>query len=499
MKKVLFMLICMCILLSGCQNSMSEAVITYGSVADINQEAVKLYDSGDFAAALSKYSEAISLNPTDIDAMIGTAQCQIALENYVMADTNLSAAVRVDPTDHRIYDLYIQMGKECDNINYARNAVSLAQAYNITDFLDRVPETPEISCPNGLYDSKFDVEILAPGGSDIFVSESKDSMYTSYKYHKPIAITRGDTSLEAYCVVDGIPSDTVTANYVCDYPPIEVSFVDPLIEQLVRLDLGIESGTITDVDCESITLIEQPESENIHVSSLEDLTLFPNLEELCLNNLENITDFSPLLSCKCLSIVDFSGCNIQDISFVEYLPNLEDCELSDNNITDLSPLVKCKNLYNLYVDGNPVNGLEALEKLDLQGISVTAAYIKDFSVFNNWENLDFLQIYGCGGFDLAPLGDLNKLKYLYLNAREWEHLNGNWSSRQGPISDISFLASLTELEHLHIRGLSDCDQIDVIKTLSKLSDLYIQMFGNSSLPDNIRQELQTALPKCSIR
>ena len=76
MKKNVFISIsiCMCLLLSGCQNSTLETAITYDSVDDINAEAQKLYDDGDYTSSLTKYSEAIAKNPTDIDSMIGAAQ-----------------------------------------------------------------------------------------------------------------------------------------------------------------------------------------------------------------------------------------------------------------------------------------------------------------------------------------------------------------------------------------------------------------------------------------
>lgn len=506
MKKIVFISICICLLLSGCRNNTPETAITYDSVDYINAEAQKLYDDGDYTSSLTKYSEAIAENPTDIDSMIGVAQCQIALENYSMASTNLSAAIRVEPTDYRIYDLYVQMSEESENISYARTAVTLAQTYNVTEFLNKVPDIPEINQPDGLYDSKFEVEISAPDGSEIYVAENKGNSYISYEYHEPIIITRGNTDLEVYCVVDGIPSDTATAEYVCDYPPIEVSFVDPIIEQLVRLTLNKESETITDVDCESITNIRQynlrnngmswDEYENLHVSSLADMSLFPNLQQLNLENIGNITDVSVLASCKSLSAIDFSDGNIQDISFAEYLPNLGYCRLSNNNISDLSPLLSCKNLYSLYIDENPISNLSVLEGLDLKDISVTATYLDDLSVFGSWENLDFLQVYGCGGCDLTAIGQLSNLRYLYLYARDYSQNDRN--SKQSPIDDISFLENLTSLEHLGIQGLSSYEQLSVVKSLSNLTDLYVETLDYSSLPDNIKQDLQSSLPKCAI-
>lgn len=506
MKKALFLFVCVCLLFSGCQSNATETAFTYGSVDDINAEARKFFDDGDFAASLKKYSEAITENPTDLDAMIGAVQCQIALENYSMAGINLSAAVKVDPTDHRIYDLYVQMSKESENISYARTAVTLAQTYNVTEFLDKVPDAPEISRPDGLYDSKFEVEISSSDGSEIYVTEKKDNSYISYEYYAPVAITRGNTDLEVYCVVDGIPSDTITAKYVCDYPPIEVSFVDPVIEQLVRINLGKESGTITDVDCEGITYIQQydlqnngmswDEYEKVRVNSFDDMKLFPNLQQLNLYNLENVDDYSSLASCKKLSLIDFSDGNIQDISFVKYLPNLGYCRLSNNKISDLSPLTNCKNLYGLYVNGNPIDDLGVLHNLDLEHISASATYVDDLLVFDNWENLTYLNLYGCGGRDLGPIGELKNLEDLYLYAREYGQ--NNWDDECIPIGDISSLACLTKLNRLNLDGLSDYSQLEVVKVLTNLTDLHVQTIDYSLIPDSVRQELENALPKCSI-
>jgi len=119
--------------------------------------------------------------------------------------------------------------------------------------------------------------------------------------------------------------------------------------------------------------------------------------------------------------------------------------------------LNCKNLYSLYIDGNPISNLSVLEELDLEDISVTATYLDDLSIFGSWENLDYLQVYGCGGYDLTAIGQLSNLRYLYLNARDYSQNDQN--SKQFPLDDISFLENLTNLENLNIQGLSSYDQI----------------------------------------
>lgn len=145
--------------------------------------------------------------------------------------------------------------------------------------------------------------MITVGLAYLFIIEKKDSHWDSYQYFDPIPITRGDTSLEVYCIKDGIPSETVEAHYICDYPPVEVSFADSTIERIVRLELGNEFGPITDVDCDGITELRQydlrnagmdwREYENIRVKSFEDIRLFPNLQQLYLENVDPIYDYSP--------------------------------------------------------------------------------------------------------------------------------------------------------------------------------------------------------------
>ena len=302
----LLLILCCCMILSGCQQSVPS--VSYDNVADLTQEANELYTEGSYKEALAKYTEALKLNPIDMDSQLGMVECQIALNNYSLAATNLSAAVKVNPTIEKIYELYIELSKASENLSYARTAVSLATTHNIESFLSKVPEAPVIDTPAGSYDSALEVRISAADGSEIHVTEIKDSS-TSYDYADPIKITRGRTTLTAYSIKDGIPSETVSAQYNCDYPPIEITFSDPVIEMLVRGTLDKPTEPITDVDCEEVRELNQydlyrnmnmdwSDYYDLQIESLSDLTYFPNLQYLSLENLEHVTDFSPIAQCK---------------------------------------------------------------------------------------------------------------------------------------------------------------------------------------------------------
>lgn len=507
MRKVIcIFLVLLCATLAGCQSTPNASNVSYPNVEQINAEALQAFDNGDYSEALLKYTDAMKNNPIDMDAMIGAIKCQIALENYAMAATNLSAAMNVDPQVPEIYDLYVTLSEESGQIWYARTAVSLATQNNIESFLSRVPTPPALNYSDGKYDSKFQVEISAEPGVEIFIDEQKGSNYASYQYTDPIQITRGDTNLEVYCIKDGIPSETVEAHYVCDYPPVEVTFTDPIIERLVRLELDREYGPITDVDCESVTGLQQyslrnagmdwQEYEQISVKSLEDIRLLPNLEYLYLENLGPIQDYSPLATCKSLSSLQIDESSISDISFVKYLSNIGYLSIRDNKVSDLTPLSSCKSLYNLDIIGNPIKDLSVLSEMDIEYLYISASSVDDFSALSNFNNMTTLHIYGCGGKDLSVLGTLTGVDDLGLYAQDWT--SNNYLDDRVPLGDLSFISNLESLEALNLNGISDYSELKYVKTLKNLTELNVMTLDYESIPSDILQEIQAALPSCDI-
>lgn len=499
----LLLILCCCMILSGCQQSVPS--VSYDNVADLTQEANELYTEGSYKEALAKYTEALKLNPIDMDSQLGMVECQIALNNYSLAATNLSAAVKVNPTIEKIYELYIELSKASENLSYARTAVSLATTHNIESFLSKVPEAPVIDTPAGSYDSALEVRISAADGSEIHVTEIKDSS-TSYDYADPIKITRGRTTLTAYSIKDGIPSETVSAQYNCDYPPIEITFSDPVIEMLVRGTLDKPTEPITDVDCEEVRELNQydlyrnmnmdwSDYYDLQIESLSDLTYFPNLQYLSLENLEHVTDFSPIAQCKHIYNLDISNSNLEDISFVESLPNLNYFYAYGNRIQDLSPLIHCKNLDSVYVDGNPVNDLTVLKDLDLTYLSFSVSQMQDLTLLKSWPNLEYIDINECGGVDLSSLSflaEMPNLRSLYLSARNYT------TDDETPLGDYSFVQNITQLERLNLNGLADYSQMDVVKSLKNLTYLYFRTMDYETPPNELVQDLQRSLPKCEI-
>ena len=480
MRKFLWlMILCSGFLLCGCQSSSQEDTLPeYPSVAEMNAAAESLAENGNYAEALQKYAEAMKTDPLDITAILGAAKCQTALKNYSTAATDLDAALQIDPKDPRIYELYTDLSRQSEDMSYVETAISLAKNNQAESFLNRIPDPPKMSAPEGAYDSPFSITMSAQENAEIFVNEKTDFDQSSYSYAEPISIRRGTTTLEVYCIKDGIPSDTEIYTYTCEYPPKAVQFADPVIELIVRESLGNSNGTITDADCEKVTKINAYDYQQsaglnwddyskLRVRSFDDLKLFPNLQEFNLDQIlvEDVSDYSPLITCKkSLNELSFSDMQLNDISFLSDFSNLQFVNFRDCSIHDLTPLRNSPNLDSLYLQGNPIDDLSAVKEFDqLHSLGFSISKPEDLSVLPELKDLQDVTLYNCGSNDLRVLKELKNLQYLYLY------------------------------------DLDNYDAVEIIKTLKNLNTLVMYArYYDVFMPGDMYAELQASLPNCQI-
>jgi len=108
-------------------------------------------------------------------------------------------------------------------------------------------------------------------------------------------------------------------------------------------------------------------------------------------------------------------------------------------INDLSPLSALTNLQVLYLGGTQVAALSPLATLtNLKTLYLNGTRVADLSPLTTLTNLLVLVLNGTRVADLSPLATLTKLQGLYL--------------AQTQVADLSPLMSLAKLKHLDIRG-----------------------------------------------
>ena len=203
-----------------------------------------------------------------------------------------------------------------------------------------------------------------------------------------------------------------------------------------------------------------------HLKSLEELSYFPGLKSLEMEDCREISDISALAQVKDLEnlkvyvmdeVNDFTVLNVlkklgslsidaenlKDISFINHMPELASLGITDSKILLLDPLV----------------GKESLKELVL----VDNGEVRDYNPVGTLTGLETLVINKYTNQDDPDLTALTGLKH------------GEFHGMMG----IRFLGSLTGLEELKVQGCN-VDQPSVIASLPALKKLtYRKNWGNS--------------------
>lgn len=495
------------LLLAGCGAGRSGDAISAENVSDQVAQAEALYAQEAYTESLELYLDAMQRNPKDMTARMGVVRCQIALENYEMASRNLSAAVDISPNTPEIYDLYIELSELTGWIGYARSAVSLADNYNQEDFLARVPEEPTIVVKGGVYDSSLQVEIVNNDPEVAVYYSLANSNYNLYvtdaAYSAPITVVTGNTTLTAYSVKDGVPSHNVSASYQCAYPASAVTFEDPVMELIVRGALDKPEGEITNLECEQLTYLnsyslqsvvsDYNEANSLRVHTLNDLQKFPSLTYISFYNQDEIYDYSGLACCTNLTQLYLQGCNLNDLSLLQYAPNVMHLQVSDNSIKSLNGIDRLKTLYSLDVHGNPIEDFSALAECgSMNTLSFNASAGANAIPFENMTNLYSITLYGWENFDFNRLAALTSLEQLSVGFSSFDDYYN-----PPVLDDLSFLQNLPGLMYLDLSGVEDAGQLEYVKGLEQLQWLYLYNCPVSR-NDAAMQDLRTALPYCAI-
>ena len=154
--------------------------------------------------------------------------------------------------------------------------------------------------------------------------------------------------------------------------------------------------------------------------------------------------------------LDESALTDAEFGQLKYMVNLRELDLpASSEITDLSPLANLTQLRVLRMnDGNSVCSVTDLTPLAL---------------LTNLENLQLT----CIAEDLSPLGSMTGLTNLYLRIPT-------------TVKDISFLNTLTNLQHLHIQDTGNnenhlyIDDMSPLSELTQLQDLMLSFNGISN-------------------
>lgn len=171
------------------------------------------------------------------------------------------------------------------------------------------------------------------------------------------------------------------------------------------------------------------------------------------------------------------------------------CRVEKANATTFADLVRTNpDVADLWILGGRPGSLAPLApltKLQRFRIALCAGLAdKDFAFAKGWTELTSVEVSNCDNFtSLAPLGSLPRLGELRLintSLRSLEFLQGAPLTElvvQGGVSDLSALASFTNLRKLSLIDLDAVHDVPALPKLVHLEELFVEAADLTSLPD----------------
>ncbi|MDO5418209.1 MAG: leucine-rich repeat domain-containing protein [Lachnospiraceae bacterium] len=465
--------------LTGCRNLSSVSPeVSYAEVSGLVEEGNQFLEEGNLEQASEKFGQAMEQNPKSVEARIGAAKVQIERKDYSIAADSLSMAARLQPDNTEIYETYYQLAQTSGEKSDYQSLIRLAKNYQQAWFLEKyVPAEPEIDRTPGEYNERTQVTLTAEEGVDIrYTLKTDRGNPQEVEYIAPITLRRGKNKISAYTVKDGVPSETVIWEFRCDYPEEVITFADPVMEQLIRAELGKLEGPVTDMECEEITELQIYQLYNLNrdydqvqamkIHSLEDMQWLVNLQYLYLENQNEISDWSPLKKSP-LYTAELQNCGLTNLDFIKYTPTVRYLGLQENQISDIQGIGELENLISIHLEGNPVTDCTPLFACrNVNSLGLDGKQISDIEQLYSMEKLREISIYEGRGLDFSKLSTFTELERLSLPACG--------------ITDISFVKEMDHLIYLNLSGneITDIRPVEGLKALETL-----QLDNNPNLAD----------------
>ena len=239
--------------------------------------------------------------------------------------------------------------------------------------------------------------------------------------------------------------------------------------------LNLDHNALTDIHIFSEMKLPKLESLILSgntIKDLEPLSLMnlDNLKELILNrNMIKNIEILEKIKMDNLEILDLCVNMIEDIKVLEKVkfPNLKCIDLYFNKINDISVLenAKFEKLEKLRLSENNIENIDVLEKCkfkELKELYLNEANrkcdISEISLFDNFQNLEILDLSNCNLSDIVNLSDNethgkhDNLKKLDLSQNQLENI------------DILKTLNLNELKELNL----ECNRISDISVLEEI-------------------------------
>ena len=194
--------------------------------------------------------------------------------------------------------------------------------------------------------------------------------------------------------------------------PQSRTFADATIGQFLKDLVGKPFGQLTEEELQAFNTLKISNREIENLSGVEKLA---NLETLSVGK-NYVSSVAPLAGLEYLTEVDVSTNQIEDIAALGQVPNLTTLSIGGNMVRDVSALASLKNLEHLAISDNLISDASPLGKITtLKSLQISDTFIRSLEGFETLAVLEELYLENTFIEDVTPLHSLKNLKRLNLH------------------------------------------------------------------------------------
>ena len=315
----------------------------------------------------------------------------------------------------------------------------------------------------GIFESKGSLELLDENNASYTYSNDDE------KYRIAVALFNAGDYYDAYLLLEDLNGYSTSQSYLdeCERLLQTVKIESQDIANAIGSAMAEQGMTI--YDYLYVYQTEAIKTLNLNKCKVDDLSFleyFPNLDELNLDGCA-IADITPLKDVYSLKKLSLAENNISDVLPLYNLTNLQYLDLSNNLIEDVYGLSNLNSLTTLNLSGNNLIYLDGLYGLEnLETVDLSYNFIYSVNALNN-SNVKDLNILNTNILALGAVADIETLQVLKAGFRyQWKFDAQSYMLTKKYEDDT----------HFHM-GM--CGQLSTIFTdLENLSALYLSSAYN---------------------
>ncbi len=250
-----------------------------------------------------------------------------------------------------------------------------------------------------------------------------------------------------------------------------IKFIDPVVEGVIREQLGIPEGAVTEADMEKVEsfVYGSADTADAQITALDDLKHCASLRELSLDG-QPITTLEPIRGLALMESITLRQCKVTDLTPLEDMTGIHTVVLDGIPATSLAPVLALPRLTTFIADH--IGGLV------------------DLSALTNKENLETFYLRTKLYAPLDPLLTHTNMK----SVEFWYMLPSMFTKLAGAFTELDslYLSHLTDFTGVDLKALAgmkltdirltDCKQIRDVSALAEIPTL--QKLNLSGTPVN---------------